>query len=37
MKRNIDQAGGDGTAEFLKQAISVYCKKKEIDKQESVK
>lgn len=25
MKRNIDKAGGDGTAEFVKQAIAVYC------------
>lgn len=24
-KANIDKAGGDGTAEFAKQAISVYC------------
>ena len=26
MKRNIDKVGGDGTAEFAKQAIEVYCK-----------
>ena len=26
-KKNIDKAGGDGTAEFVKQAISVYCAK----------
>lgn len=25
MKHNIDHAGGDGTAEFVKQAIEVYC------------
>lgn len=25
MKRNIDKAGGDGTAEFVSQAIAVYC------------
>lgn len=25
MKQNIDQAGGDGTAEFVRQAIDVYC------------
>ena len=24
-KKNIDKAGGDGTAEFASQAISVYC------------
>ena len=24
-KNNIDKAGGDGTAEFVSQAISVYC------------
>ena len=24
-KKNIDKVGGDGTAEFVKQAISVYC------------
>ena len=24
-KKNIDGAGGDGTAEFVRQAISVYC------------
>lgn len=24
-KKNIDRAGGDGTAEFVSQAISVYC------------
>lgn len=24
-KKNIDMAGGDGTAEFVSQAISVYC------------
>lgn len=26
MKDNIDQAGGDGTAEFVEQAILIYCK-----------
>ncbi len=25
IKKNIDKAGGDGTAEFVRQAISVYC------------
>lgn len=25
MKRNIDKAGGDGTAEFVEQAVRVYC------------
>lgn len=29
MKRNIDKAGGDGTAEFVRQAVSVYCRTKE--------
>lgn len=24
-KHNIDQAGGEGTAEFVKQAIDAYC------------
>lgn len=24
-QKNIDKAGGDGTAEFVRQAISVYC------------
>lgn len=28
MKQNIDKAGGEGTAEFVKQAITVYCSKK---------
>ena len=27
-KNNIDQAGGKGTADFVKQAINVYCTKK---------
>jgi len=27
-KNNIDKAGGDGTADFVKQAIVVYCSKK---------
>lgn len=26
-KTNIDKAGGEGTAEFVSQAISVYCSK----------
>ncbi|MDE7308506.1 MAG: MerR family transcriptional regulator [Lachnospiraceae bacterium] len=26
MKHNIDKAGGEGTAEFVKQAVEVYCK-----------
>lgn len=26
-KQNIDKAGGDGTAEFVSEAISVYCSK----------
>ena len=30
MKQNIDKAGGDGTAEFVKQAICIYCKDREI-------
>lgn len=25
-KKNIDKAGGEGTAEFVKEAIDVYCK-----------
>lgn len=25
MKHNIDQAGGEGTAEFVSQAVAVYC------------
>ena len=25
MKRNIDKAGGEGTAEFARQAIQIYC------------
>lgn len=24
-KKNIDKAGGNGTAEFVKEAISIYC------------
>lgn len=27
MKRNIDRAGGDGTAEFVREAIRIYCSK----------
>lgn len=27
MKQNIDKSGGEGTAEFTKQAIEVYTKK----------
>ena len=30
MKKNIDKAGGDGTAEFVKQAVCIYCKDREI-------
>lgn len=26
MKQNIDRAGGEGTAEFVRQAILVYCR-----------
>lgn len=29
-KNNIDNAGGDGTANFVKQAIVVYCSKKKV-------
>ena len=29
-KNNIDKAGGDGTADFVKQAIVVYCSKKKV-------
>ncbi|MDE7330935.1 MAG: MerR family transcriptional regulator [Lachnospiraceae bacterium] len=29
-KNNIDKAGGDGTADFVKQAIAVYCSKKQV-------
>ncbi len=29
-KNNIDKAGGDGTADFVKQAIAVYCGKKQV-------
>lgn len=29
-KNNIDKAGGDGTADFVKQAIVVYCGKKKV-------
>lgn len=29
MKQNIDKTGGEGTAEFVKQAICIYCKNKE--------
>ena len=28
-KNNIDKAGGDGTADFVKEAIAVYCSKKQ--------
>ncbi len=31
MKRNIDGAGGEGTAEFVRQAVSVYCKAKALN------
>jgi len=27
-KKNIDKVGGEGTAKFVSQAISVYCSKK---------
>ena len=26
-RKNVDKTGGDGTAEFVSQAISVYCSK----------
>lgn len=26
-KNNIDKEGGEGTAEFVKQAIEIYCSK----------
>lgn len=26
-RKNIDKAGGDGTAKFVRQAIAVYCAK----------
>ena len=26
-KQNIDRAGGEGTAEFVREAITLYCKK----------
>lgn len=29
-KNNIDKAGGEGTADFVKQAIAVYCGKKQV-------
>lgn len=29
-KNNIDKAGGDGTADFVRQAIAVYCSKKQM-------
>ena len=29
-KNNIDKAGGEGTADFVKQAIVVYCSKKKV-------
>lgn len=29
-KRRIDDAGGDGTAAFAKEAIAIYCSKREI-------
>lgn len=29
-KNNIDKAGGDGTADFVQQAIAVYCSKKQV-------
>ncbi|MGN0365476.1 MAG: TipAS antibiotic-recognition domain-containing protein [Suilimivivens sp.] len=27
-KHNIDQVGGEGTAEFVRQAASVFCSRK---------
>lgn len=30
MKDNIDKAGGEGTAEFVKEAISVYCQSRQV-------
>lgn len=30
MKQNIDKVGGDGTAEFARQAITIYCQSKKI-------
>ena len=29
-RSNIDKAGGDGTADFVKQAIVVYCSKRKV-------
>ena len=29
-RNNIDKVGGDGTADFVKQAIVVYCSKKKV-------
>lgn len=29
-KNNIDKAGGEGTADFVKQAIAVYCSKRQV-------
>ena len=29
-RNNIDKAGGDGTADFVKQAITVHCSKKQV-------
>lgn len=29
-RNNIDKAGGDGTADFARQAIAVYCSKKQV-------
>ncbi|MBN2936218.1 TipAS antibiotic-recognition domain-containing protein [Mogibacterium sp.] len=26
-KKNIDRVGGEGTAEFVREAISIYCDK----------
>lgn len=31
-RNNIDKAGGDGTADFVKQAIVVYCSKKKCNR-----
>ena len=30
-KNNIDKKGGNGTADFIEQAIAVYCSKKQLE------
>ncbi|MCX4270316.1 MAG: MerR family transcriptional regulator [Lachnospiraceae bacterium] len=30
-RSNIDKAGGEGTADFVRQAIAVYCSKKQVE------